>query len=235
MLATYAVLTLGIPILVMATAVVRGLGVGQSVGSLGNEAMRSLSVASLAAAATALVAFPVAMVTTRKPGRLSGWVESVVWGTYALPHITVGVAAVGFALQWARPLYQTLIFLVIIYVAIFLPQAVGSAQDSLRRASPDLEDASRGLGRGPMTTLMRITLPLAVPGLLAGGALVFMSVMKELPATLLLRPNGFETLAIRIWSSTAEGFLTRASAAGLVLLVVSIVPLFLVMSRELSD
>jgi iron(III) transport system permease protein len=62
-----------------------------------------------------------------------------------------------------------------------------------------------------------------------------MSVMKELPATLLLRPNGFETLAIRIWSSTAEGFLTRASAAGLVLLVVSIVPLFLVMSRELSD
>jgi iron(III) transport system permease protein len=235
MLATYAVLTLGIPILVMATAVVRGLGVGQSVGSLGNEAMRSLSVASLAAAATALVAFPVAMVTTRKPGRLSGWVESVVWGTYALPHITVGVAAVGIALQWARPLYQTLIFLVIIYVAIFLPQAVGSAQDSLRRASPDLEDASRGLGRGPMTTLMRITLPLAVPGLLAGGALVFMSVMKELPATLLLRPNGFETLAIRIWSSTAEGFLTRASAAGLVLLVVSIVPLFLVMSRELSD
>jgi iron(III) transport system permease protein len=86
-----------------------------------------------------------------------------------------------------------------------------------------------------MTTLMRITLPLAVPGLLAGGALVFMSVMKELPATLLLRPNGFETMAIRIWSSTAEGFLTRASAAGLVLLVVSIVPLFLVMSRELSD
>jgi len=235
MLATYAVLTLGIPILVMTSAVVRGLGASQGVGSLGNEAMRSLSVAFFAAGATALVAFPVAMVTTRRPGRLSGWVESVVWGTYALPHITVGVAAVGFALQWARPLYQTLIFLVIIYVAIFLPQAVGSAQDSLRRASPDLEDASRGLGRGPMTTLMRITLPLAVPGLLAGGALVFMSVMKELPATLLLRPNGFETLAIRIWSSTAEGFLTRASAAGLVLLVVSIVPLFLVMSRELSD
>ena len=235
MLTGYAVLTLGIPILVMTSAVMRGLEVGQSVGTLGNEALRSLGIAFLAAGATAVAAFPVAMVTTRRPGRLSGWVESMVWGTYALPHITVGVAAVGFALQWARPLYQTLTFLVIIYVAIFLPQAVGSAQDSLRRASPDLEDASRGLGRGPMTTLMRITLPLAIPGLLAGGALVFLSVMKELPATLLLRPNGFETLAIRIWSSTAEGFLTRASAAGLVLLAVSIVPLFLVMSRELSD
>ena len=88
---------------------------------------------------------------------------------------------------------------------------------------------------GPMRTMFRITLPLAMPGLVAGCALVFLSTMKELPATLLLRPNGFETLAVRIWSSTAEGFLTRASAAGLVLLLVSIVPLFLVMSRDLSD
>jgi iron(III) transport system permease protein len=85
-----------------------------------------------------------------------------------------------------------------------------------------------------VATLFRVTLPLALPGLVAGSALVFLSAMKELPATLLLRPNGFETLAVRIWSSTAEGFLTRASAAGLVLLVVSIVPLFLVMSRELG-
>ena len=234
-LSLYALLSLGVPILVMTAAVGRGLAVGQTVGSLGVEAFRSLGVAMLAALVTAIAAFPVAMVTSRRPGRLSGWVESVVWGSYSLPHITVGVAAVGFALQWARPLYQTLLFLLIIYVAIFLPQAIGSIQDALRRASPDLEDASRGLGHGPLATLARITLPLAVPGLLAGGALVFLSVMKELPATLLLRPNGFETLAIRIWSSTAEGFITRASAAGLVLLVASIVPLFLVMSRELSD
>jgi iron(III) transport system permease protein len=158
-----------------------------------------------------------------------------MWGTYSLPHITVGVAAVGFALAWARPLYQTLLFLVVMYAAMLLPQAVGAAQDSMRRASPDLEHASRGLGRGPMATLMRVTLPLAAPGLIAGAALVFLSVMKELPATLLLRPNGFETLAIRIWSSTAESFITRASAASLVLLLVSIVPLFLLMSRELSD
>jgi iron(III) transport system permease protein len=236
MLATYALLGLAMPIYVMGVAVSRGVGAGQEIGStLATEAARSLGVALLGALITVIAAFPVAMVIARRPSRLSGWVESVVWGTYALPHITVGVAAVGFALQWARPLYQTLIFLVIIYIALFLPQAVGATQDALRRASPDLEDASRGLGRGAMATLLRITLPLAVPGLLAGGALVFLSVLKELPATLLLRPNGFETLAVRIWSSTAEGYLTRASAAGLVLLLVSIVPLFVVMSRELSD
>jgi len=236
LLAVYAFVSLGIPIYVMTATVMRGVAFGQAIGgTLATEAFRSLALALVAALVIAIAAFPVAMVVTRRPGRLSGWVESVVWGTYSLPHITVGVAAVGFALQWARPLYQTLIFLVIIYVAIFLPQAAGSIQDSLRRASPDLENASRGLGHGPVATLLRVTLPLALPGLLAGTALVFLSVMKELPATLLLRPNGFETLAIRIWSSTAEGFLTRASAAGLVLLVASIVPLFVVMTRELSD
>lgn len=235
-LVLYVLLTLGVPVIVMAVSLARGLGLGQSLGAtLWTEAGRTLLVALAAGLITAIAALPVAMVVLRRPGRLAAGVESVVWGTYSLPHITVGVAAVGFALQWARPLYQTLLLLLIIYVAIFLPQAVGSIQDSLRRTSPDLEDASRGLGRGPLPTLFRITLPLAMPGLVAGSALVFLSAMKELPATLLLRPNGFETLAIRIWSSTGEGFLTRASAAGLVLLLVSIVPLFLVMTRDLRD
>jgi iron(III) transport system permease protein len=77
--------------------------------------------------------------------------------------------------------------------------------------------------------------PLTRGGAAAGAALVFLSVMKELPATLLLRPNGFETLAIRIWSATGEGFYTRASAASLALLAVSIVPLFVLTHRDLSS
>ena len=118
---------------------------------------------------------------------------------------------------------------------MFMAQAVSTTQDSLRRGSPDLEDASRGLGKGPIGTLARVTVPLTAPGLVAGSALVFLSVMKELPATLLLRPNGFETLAIRIWSTTGEGFYTRAAVASLALLAVSIVPLLGVISRDFSD
>jgi iron(III) transport system permease protein len=173
------------------------------------------------------------MITTRRRGRFSGVAESAVWAIYSLPHIAVGVAVVGFALLWARPLYQTVALLTGVYVAMFLAQAVSSTQDSLLRAGPDLEDASRGLGRGPLQTLMRITVPLARPGLSAGAALVFISVMKELPATLLLRPNGFETLAIRIWSATGEGFFTQASLAALVLLAVSIPPLLVLTNRDL--
>ena len=158
-----------------------------------------------------------------------------MWGAYSLPHITVGVAVVGFALSVVRPLYQTLALLIATYVVMFLAQSMSTTQDSIRRFNPYLEEASMGLGRGQMSTLFRITIPLISPGLLAGAALVFIAVMKELPATLLLRPNEFETLAVRIWSATGEGFLTRASLSSLALIAVSIVPLFLVTSRELSN
>jgi iron(III) transport system permease protein len=152
---------------------------------------------------------------------------------YSLPHIAVGVAVVAFALQFLQPLYQTVALLVLVYVGMFLAQATSTIQDSLRRASPDLEDASRGLGHSALRTLARVTIPLTTPGILAGAALVFISAIKELPATLLLRPNEFETLAIRIWSSTGEGFYTRASAASLALLAVSIVPLLVMTNRDL--
>jgi iron(III) transport system permease protein len=194
-----------------------------------------MAVSLLAGTLAVVAAYPVAMVTTWRRRRLSEAVDTSVWAVYSLPHITVGVAVVAFALQFANGLYQTLVLLVAVYVGMFLAQAVSPIQDALRRSSPDLEDASRGLGRSSLQTLARVTVPLTRGGAAAGAALVFLSVMKELPATLLLRPNGFETLAIRIWSATGEGFFTRASAASLALLAVSIVPLFVLTHRDLSS
>lgn len=234
-LGTLTTLSIVIPVSVLIFWLARGLGAGQELGTVWEETIRSVGVSIGAATLAAFAAFPIAMITTRRKGKMSDAADTAVWATYALPHITVGVAVVGFALAWARPLYQGLGLLMVTYVVMFLAQTMSSTQDSLRRASPDLEDASRGLGRGPLTTLRRVTIPLATPGLLAGAALVFLSVMKELPATLLLRPNGFETLAIRIWSTTGEGFYTRASVASLALLAVSIVPLLALMFRDLRD
>lgn len=235
LLTGYVGLALVGPISVLLFWLIRGLNAGQGVGSVWDEVVRSVSVSVVAAVFAVVAAFPLAMVTTRQRGRFSDAAESSVWAIYSIPHIAVGVAVVGFALTWARPLYQSLVLLVLTYTAMFMAQAMSTAQDSLRRASPALEEASRGLGRGALATLNRITIPLSAPGMLAGAALVFLSVMKELPATLLLRPNGFETLAIRIWSTTGEGFYTRAAAASLALLAVSILPLLGVMSRDLRD
>lgn len=231
----HAILSLGLPLIVLVHWLVRGLEAGQLPPSIWQETARSVGASTGAAIIAAAVALPVAMVTTRIRGRYSDAIETSIWGVYALPHIAVGVAVVAFALSTARPLYQTLGLLIVTYVIMFMAQSMSATQDSLLRASPDLEDASRGLGKGPLATLTRITIPIATPGLVAGAALVFLSVMKELPATLLLRPNGFETLAIRIWSATGEGFFTRASVATLVLLAVSVLPLLAVVKRDLSD
>jgi iron(III) transport system permease protein len=69
-------------------------------------------------------------------------------------------------------------------------------------------------------------------GLLAGGALVFLTTMKELPATLLLRPTGFDTLAVRIWSAAEELFYGRAAASALLLLAISAVPMYFLVVRS---
>ncbi len=234
LLGTYVAFSLLMPAMVLGYWLVRGIGAGNEVTGLWSEVGRSLSVSVAAALLAVVAAFPMAMVTTWRRAKASALVDTSVWAAYSLPHITVGVAFVAFALQYMRPLYQTVALLLIAYMGMFLAQAVGPIQDALARSSPDLEDASRGLGRSWTQTLRRVTLPITTPGLLAGAALVFLSVMKELPATLLLRPNGFETLAIRIWSSTGEGFYTRASAASLALIAVSIVPLLVMTRRDLS-
>ena len=234
-LSGYSAVSLVLPVAVLIFWLARGLGAGAELGTFWAETGRSVGVSLGAAVLAAGASLPVAMVTTWKRGRFSDTAESSVWAVYALPHITVGVAFISFALHWAQPLYQGLALLLFTYVAMFMAQSVSTTQDSLRRASPELEDASRGLGRGPLETLARVTVPLTAPGLAAGAALVFLSVMKELPATLLLRPTGFETLAIRIWSATGEGFFTRASVASLVLLAVSIVPLLALTYRDLRD
>ena len=76
-----------------------------------------------------------------------------------------------FSLRLARPLYQTLVLLIGVYVIMFLPQILGPSRDSLGRVSPSMEEASRSLGRSPARTFMSVTLPLMAPGLLSGAAL----------------------------------------------------------------
>ena len=111
--------------------------------------------------------------------------------------------------------------LVAAYVVRFLPQALAGARSALGRVDPKLEDAARGLGRGPLATLRSVTLPLVAPGLLAGATLVFLSTMKELPATLLLRPIGFDTLATEVWTATGVSAYSEAAPPALALMLVS--------------
>ena len=120
----------------------------------------------------------------------------------------------------------------IAYQVRFLPLAIGALRSSMLQINPRLEEAARNLGHTPREVFTSIILPLARPGVLTAVALVFLSCMKELPATLILGPTGFETLATRIWNATEEAFFARAAVPSLLLVCVSAIGLFIVLSNE---
>ena len=228
-LATLVTAALIIPVSVLATWMMRGLASGTTFDNILVPATRSLGVSTLASVAAAAVAVPVAVLAVRYPSRWTSKLERSVWAAYGLPHVTM----VFFTITFVPFMYQTLFVLVGVYVAIFLPQVSNATQTALRQVDPQAEEASRGLGQTSLATTMRITVPLISRGLISGGTLVFLTVMKELPATLLLRPTGFDTLALNIWQQTSEGFYSRASAASLVLLAISSVPMYFLSTRDL--
>lgn len=234
-LATIVIGALVLPIVTLVWWAGRGLSLGNTVNSVIPELIRSASVSGAAAVVTVIAAIPLAILTVRYASRATRALESITWSTYSLPHLAVGLGFLVLVLRFVPALYQTVALLIIAYVAMFLPQALSSAQIGLRQIGTTIEEASRGLGSGALATLRRVTLPLLWPSLLAGGALVFLTVMKELPATLLLRPTGFETLAVRIWSASSELFYTQASVAALALVAVSAVPLYVLVARDLHD
>lgn len=215
---------------------VRDLGQAQSnVASLMlmvRPAWNSLSVALVAAVLTVMLALPVAVLAVRKSSTLSLMLERLTYAGAAMPGIVVALAFVFIGVNFARPLYQTLPMLLMAYVVLFLPQAVGSGRSSLLQVSPRLEEAGRSLGKKPSQVFQRVTLPLVRPGLLAAGALVFLTAMKELPTTLILSPIGFSTLAVQVWSNISEAFFARAAAPTLLLILLSSVPLALFMLRD---
>ena len=114
----------------------------------------------------------------------------------------------------------------------FFPQALGAVHTSLVRIKPSVEEAARSLGRSTPWIMLTVTIPLLVPGMASGFALVFLTAMKELPATLLLAPIEFDTLATRIWSASSEAFFARAAAPALILIALAAIPMVMMISRE---
>jgi iron(III) transport system permease protein len=170
---------------------------------------------------------PVAMLAARHAHfPLSRPLEALSYTGYALPGLVVAIAVISLGINLG-PLYLSLTLLVAAYALLFLPQAVGATRVALLRVSPSMEETARGLGRRPWEVMRTITLPLASRGIFAGAALVFITTMKELPATLLLAPIGFETLAVRVWSASSEAFFARAALPALVLIALSSLPLLL--------
>ena len=210
-------------------------------------ALNSANLALLAAVASVLVALPIAIASARSDSRLSVLADRASYVGYATPGIVLAIALLSFSLDLLPTLadltgvdlvsllYKTVPMLVFAYVVRFMPQAIGSIRTSTLQVDRELVEAAQTLGRSRLSAFRSVTLPLILPGVAAGAALVFLTTMKELPATLLLRPLGFNTLVTYIWTVQEAGFYGQAAVPALILVVVSGLSMAVILSQETGD
>lgn len=230
-LVAISTLNLFAPIGVVVHWGLRAIRVGNPIGLAGEALWRSLAVAVLTAVLAVCLSLAVSFWSVRSGTRSAQAVLGLTYSGYALPGLVIALSLVFFSTRLASGLYQTVAILIVAYLVRFLPEAVSATRSSLAALDRRFEEAARSLGSSRLRTMRRVTLPLIQPGLLAGAGLVFLTTMKELPATLILRPTGFETLATRVWTATSDGIYSQAALPALLLVVASSVPVYFLILR----
>lgn len=208
----------------------------------------SLSLGAVAAISTVVISLLLAIAQKQPNQRWMPKVISVSTLGYALPGSVLAVGIMmGFSwldnnvfalwFEWIgeeprQVLLGSLTALIIAYGIRFLAVAFGPVESSLQRIKPSITEAARSLGANSKRIILHLYLPMITPGLLTGALLVFVDVLKEMPATLLMRPFGWDTLAVRIYGMTSEGEWARAALPALTLVIVGLLPVILLMRRS---
>ncbi|QXI31494.1 iron ABC transporter permease [Pseudomonas vanderleydeniana] len=215
-------LALGVPLITLGNWLVAGgLEVWQA-DELWPALQQTLLLGAAGALLTTGAAVPVAWLSIRAPGRLHRLLESCNYITSSLPGIVVALALVTVTINFARPIYQTSITVLLAYLLMFMPRALVSLRAGIAQAPVELENIAQSLGRSPARALWLVTLRLAAPGAAAGAALVFLAVVNELTATLLLAPNGTRTLVTGFWALTSEIDYAGAAPYALIMILLSL-------------
>lgn len=222
LITTFALL---LPLSVLTYWSYQGIAKGALNQNFLNYTLNSLKVSALAAILAMLLALPVVYLKSRYPGKITSLIDKIVYAGYALPGVVVALGVIFIFNTYLPWFYATPAMLVLAYIIRFLPQSLQASGSALNQVSPKLDDAARSLGSTPLGVIRKVTFPTILPGILAGGALVFISSLKELPATLLLRPAGYDTLSVRIWIEASEGFYDMAAPLALLIILVSILPI----------
>lgn len=198
---------------------------------LASATVNTMWVAVVGAVLALVICLPIGILAARYRGPVVATIEAGGFTGHALPGVVIGLAFTFFGLRYATELYQTVTLLVIAYGLMFLPKAIGATRTSIEQAPPTLTESARSLGRGPVAAWWSTTGRIAMPGIAAGALLVALTIMKELPATLFLRPAGFDTLATRLWSLMRDQAYGAAAPYALVLIVIAAIPA-LILSRH---
>jgi iron(III) transport system permease protein len=212
-------------------------------------ARHSLILAAIAAAICVLSALIIAYGLRLSGGRVALAASRVAAMGYAVPGSVIAVGVLlpcawldnridafmrdTFGLSTGLLLSGTVIAMTYAYLVRFLGAALNPVEASLGRVTASMDGAARTLGVGPAATLRRVHAPLISGGLLTAALLVFVDVMKELPATLIMRPFNFDTLAVRAYQLAADERLAEAAAPSLAIVIVGLLPV-IALSRAVA-
>ena len=221
-------LAVGLPVVVLVgrllqAETLRGIDWPKLLEAIGNTLLLSFGGAGIAV----LFALPIGILAARYSGKLVRTIESLGYLALGLPGIVVGLSLVFFSLAVVPQLYQSALVLAFAYGVLFMPKAIGAIRSSTAQVPTSLEDVSRTLGYSGLTTWWLVTARLARPGIAAGALLVAVTAMKELPATLMLRPTGTDTLATLLWTRTDLSAYGSAAPYAVALILIAAVPAFL--------
>jgi iron(III) transport system permease protein len=235
-LALWAVLSIGVPLGMIGYWLVQpgdaaAAPVAASLAAVARAAWASVYLGAAGAAFTMLLALPLGALAARHDGWLVALLERSAYLAQSIPGIVVALALVTLTVHSIKPLYQSTVLLLVAYAVVFLPLALVSVRAALLQAQMGLEEAARSLGLRRAAVLWRVTLPLAAPGLGAAAALVFISVMTELTATLLLAPIGTRTLATQVWADTSTLAFAAAAPYAAVMVALSMAASWLLARR----
>lgn len=227
------VMALGVPLLSLVRRALDGSRSPLFAGELASAALATVGVAAAGAVLAVVLALPVGILAARHDSRGTRVVETLSFTGHALPGVVIGLSLVFLTLNVFPAAYQTVAVLAFAYAVLFLPKAIGAVRGATAAVPPILEQTARTLGRGPVRAWAQTTLRLTLPGIGAGGVIVALTAMKELPATLMLRPTGLDTLATELWTRTEVAAYGSAAPYAIALVALGSVPAWL-LGRELS-
>ncbi len=199
---------------------------------LASGAVRTFLVVGAVASLTTMIALAPALVL-RTGGFWGAVLARIGQAGSAMPGIVVALGVVFVVSDWVPWLRGSLLPLILAYIIRSAPQTIQSSDAAFMPIPHVYREAARGMGASSARVFWRIMMPLARPGVLAGWALIALGLLKELPATLLLRPVGFDTLAVHIWMPASEGMYHAAALPALLLLLGAVLPLSQILVHDM--
>ena len=223
------ILSIGVPVIML----IYWLIVGTSLESAGDFSeflsafSNSFIISELGALLTVICALQLVWDDVRYRSKLTIWIDRLPYLLHAVPGLVIALSLIYFTINYANSLYQTFLVIIVAYFMLYLPMAQTTLRALLEQLSDNIEKVGQSLGRSPFYIFRTLTLPAMLPGIAAAFSLVFLNLMKELTATLLLTPNDIKTLSIAVWEYTSDAQYAAATPYALMLVLFSGIPVFL--------